>query len=224
MNSSILPKLNALPIDWHGAGTATPFLLEGIERHCLALTTREQSLETGAGKSTLLFSHLFKSHWVFAIDEGRSVTRVLESELLADSSVKLIDGPTQRTLPATTLPPRLDCVLLDGPHGYPFPDLEYYYVYPHIRAGGLLILDDVHIPTIRRMLDILRADEMFEHLETLSTTAFLRRTDAPATNPYGDEWWKQGYNQGLVRRNAWRDWLKRSPVGPLLRSIYRKLR
>ncbi len=48
-----------------------------------------------------------------------------------------------------------DCVLIDGPHGYPFPDMEYYYFYPLIKPGGILIIDDIHIPSNGRMADII---------------------------------------------------------------------
>jgi hypothetical protein len=36
---------------------------------------------------------------------------------------------------------RLQLVLIDG-YGYPFPDLQYYFLYPHLETGALLILDD----------------------------------------------------------------------------------
>jgi hypothetical protein len=47
-------------------------------------------------------------------------------------------------------------VLLDGPHGYPFPDMEYYFFYPHIKPRGHLVIDDIQIPSIGRMTDILQ--------------------------------------------------------------------
>jgi hypothetical protein len=58
-----------------------------------------------------------------------------------------------------------------------------------------LIIDDVNIPSIARMLDILRVDSMFEFRELIGQTAFLTRTDQPAINPYGNDWWLQGYNR-----------------------------
>src|SRR6185295_2597803 len=92
-------------------------------------------------------------------------------------------------------------VLIDGPHGYPFPDLEYYYLYPTIEAGGLLLLDDIQIPSIGRMFDVIRADDMFELLEIVDeNTAFLRRTGAPLIDPESDSWWLHGYNQAYYQR------------------------
>jgi hypothetical protein len=148
-----------------------------------------------SGRTTLLFSHLSERHLVFAKDDANSVSAVRASALLWSDRVTFVEGPTQRTLPAHEFEGSFQVVLIDGPHGYPFPDLEYYYFYPHLDAGGLLILDDTRIPSISRMLEIVKADPMFELIETVRDTAFLKRTDAPTIDPCGDHWWLQGYNR-----------------------------
>ena len=58
------------------------------------------------------------------------------------------------------------------------------------------MIDDINIPTIERMLDIVKADGMFELVEVVEDKlAFLRRTDAPTIDPASDSWWLQGYNR-----------------------------
>jgi hypothetical protein len=224
MDKTILAEIRSLPEDWHGAGTATADMLSAIHRHCSSLLTKRTSLETGSGKTTLLFSQIFTRHSVYAFDAGGSVSKVRSSPLLKPGVVEFIDGPTQLTLPRANLSEPLDCVLLDGPHGYPFPDLEYYYVYPHLRFGSLLIPDDVHIPTIARMLDILKADPMFEHVEAVGYTAFLRRTDAPMVDPLADDWWKQGYNLSVYEKGKRMAALRATPLGRLFRAVKRTVR
>jgi len=86
--------------------------------------------------STLIFSHLSKSHTVFALDSDESITRVLRDPSLNGDSTTFVAGPTQKILPAYTFEASLQAVLIDGPHAYPFPDLEYFYLYPHIEKGG----------------------------------------------------------------------------------------
>ena len=76
-----------------------------------------------------------------------------------------------------------------------FPELEYYYVYPHLREGALLVVDDIHIPTIHRLHTFLAEDAMFELVHVERTTAFFRRTGAPVFSPYGDGWEHQAYNR-----------------------------
>src|SRR5436190_535356 len=118
--------------------------------------------ETGSGASTLLFSHLSEHHTVFALDGGSgSVTNVRRSPLLRQDVVTFVEGPTQATLPQYRFTEKMQLVLIDGPHAYPFPDLEYYFLYPYLETGALLILDDIHIPTVHNLFQFLRRDAMF---------------------------------------------------------------
>jgi hypothetical protein len=98
-------------------------------------------------------------------------------------------------LPTYHFEHRLQIALLDGPHGYPFPDLEYFYLYPQMDCGGLLLVDDIKIPSIRRMFDILKEEPMFRLLEVADhNLAVFQRTEAPLLDPTADYWWLQGYN------------------------------
>ena len=196
----LLDAIAALPEDWHGAGSVNRVVLDAIARHCSALGPIRNSAETGAGRTTLLLSHLSAQHWVFSVDVSGSLGQTRASPLLRSATVSFIEGPTQLTLPTHRFDGEYQVVLLDGPHGYPFPDLEYYYFYPHIQTGGLLIIDDVQIPSIGRMLDIIKADAMFELLEVVADMAFLRRTGAPLVDPLSDSWWLQGYNSAYLEK------------------------
>jgi hypothetical protein len=179
----------------HKAGTFSPRALEAVLRHA-SEKPLYHSIETGSGASTLLLSHLSKDHTVFALDAGTdSIRSVRNSPLFREATVTFVEGPTQRTLPLYTFSHSLQLALIDGPHGYPFPDLEYYYVYPHLEPGALLIIDDIQIPTITNLFDFLAAEDMFDLQEVVDTTAFFRRTDAPTFSPCGDGWWLQGYNR-----------------------------
>jgi hypothetical protein len=110
-------------------------------------------------------------------------------------TVHFVVGPTQRTLPQHQFDHPLELVLLDGPHGYPFPELEYYYVYPQLREDALLIVDDIDVPTIFNFYRFLREDEMYRLVETVHTTAFFARTSASLFDPTADGWWLQNYNR-----------------------------
>jgi hypothetical protein len=144
----------------------------------------------------LLLSHLSDHHTVFAMDGGTGSVRATEaSPLLRRAVVTFVEGPTQLTLPSHRFSDQLDFVLIDGPHGFPFPQLEYYYLYPHLARGALVVLDDIHIPTVTHLFEFLSADDMFELLEVVETTAFLRRTDAPTFPPLGDGWETQRFNR-----------------------------
>ena len=181
----------------HGAGTFEEDALRALYRY-LRRVKITCSVETGSGASTFLFSHISRFHTAFSLDGGSgSVENVRKSRLLRGNA-QFVLGPSQVTLPKYCFEQRLQFALIDGPHAWPFPDLEYYYIYPHIEPGGILVVDDIHIPSIGRMLDILKLDAMWRLEEIVGHTAFLLRTDAPTFCPTGDGWYRQGYNASIV--------------------------
>ena len=51
-----------------------------------------------------------------------------------------VEGETKDTLPGYRLEGQMDLVLLDGPHAYPLPQIEFAYLFPHIKLGGWLVV------------------------------------------------------------------------------------
>lgn len=198
---TVLAQVKHLPHDWHGAGTVTSTVLEALVHHA-SQQPIYHSLETGSGRTTILLSHLSRNHKVFAVDAGNSIHHVRTSELFNAATVEFVEGPTQKTLLSYSFEHKLQLALIDGPHGYPFPDLEYYFIYPQIEEGGLLIVDDIQIPTIYNLFAFLKEDEMFELVDVVDQTAFFRRTAAELFSPVGDGWWLQKYNTNRLEEMA----------------------
>jgi hypothetical protein len=195
-----------LPIDGksHVAGAFPTHVLKRLEE--LLPRNVVNSVETGCGKSTIMFSGISQHHTVFCIDDrehgdNSSINFFANCPITKNERIEMVLGPTQRTLPRYEGFRPYDVVLIDGPHGYPFPEIEYYYFYPHIRTNGLLILDDVHIATIGRLGDFIAEDPMFELVELVASTAVFRRTDAPLFDPLGDGWWEQDFNRRRIPRH-----------------------
>lgn len=187
----------------HGAGTLSEAALRTLARHASEREIRH-SAETGCGVSTLVLSHLSGEHTVFALDLGGSLTSVRQSELLRPGAVTFVEGPTQRTLPNYRFPAPLQLALLDGPHAYPYPDLEYYFLYPHLEPGALLVVDDIQIRSVHHLFEFLRCDAMFRLEEVVRNTAFFTRTGSPVFDPFGDGWEQQNYNRRTLLRHDWR--------------------
>lgn len=188
----LLDRLDTLPDDWHRAGLLGVPVLREIWRH---LPTRvDCTAETGTGRSTLFFSHVSARHHVFALDMGESLNSARSSDLLYGPAVAFVEGPSQRTLPGYDFPAPLDCALVDGAHAFPFPFLDYWCLYPRLAPGGLLVVDDIHIPTINWLFQFLREEPMFELVSVVIETAIFRRTHAPTFDPFGEGWWLQRYN------------------------------
>jgi len=202
----------------HGAGTLSPKVIGAVARH-LGRRSIQHSIETGTGASTLLFSHLSGEHTVFALDDG--IANVRSSPAFDPARTQFVVGPTQKTLPAHNFQNRIQAALLDGPHGFPFPQIEYWFIYPLLDTGALLIIDDIHIPSVHDLFRFLRADQMFELIEVAAKTAFFERTPAPAFDPLGDGWWLQGYNRRTLFRFTWKDRVK-AAIPRYLRSAIQK--
>ena len=179
--------------------------------------------ETGCGASTLIFSRCSRTHTVFSFDEFGVFERVKGAGLLGPAELEFVQGPTQRTLPQHRFQTVLDAVLLDGPHAYPFPDLEYFYFYSNIRNGGVLVIDDLQIPSVHHLFEFVRRDEMFELETVVDRTAFFRRTDAPTFPPEADGWQRQAYNARELLRFTWRERLQRR-LPPWACTALRRLR
>ena len=225
----------ALPEDFHEAGVLSKAVLQAILRHSSNLELLH-SVETGSGKSTLLLSWLSRHHVAFTLEAygahpADSFLNVQSSDLLNSDSVEFILGPTQKTLPNHSFEKPIQLALIDGPHGFPFPQLEYYYLYPQLEENALLIIDDIQIPTIAQLNDFIAADEMFEPIETVATTSFFRRTSSPVFDPYSDGWWLQNFNQQtLTQQRGFRtkiyDQLEKSfgrGTADRVRGMYRRL-
>jgi len=215
----VLKEILQLQAVLHAAGTVSSDALTALARHASNRLPIRRSVETGCGATTLLLSHLSKHHTVFALDIGGSVANVRRSPLLREGVVSFVDGPSQRTLPQHHFTAKLQLAVIDGPHAYPFPDLEYYWLYPHLETGSLLVLDDIHIRSINNLFHFLRSDEMFRLDEVVKTTAFFTRTDAPTFDPVGDGWNQQRYNARTLLHYDWRSRL--SSVVP--RGVLRRL-
>jgi precorrin-6B methylase 2 len=172
--------------------------------------------ETGCGGSTIILSHASDRHTAFAIEgENRTITTLRQHADLRRDNVVFIEGQTKDTLPAYQMEGELDLVLLDGPHAYPLPQIELAYLFPRIRLGGWLVVDDIQIPSVHEMFDFLRKESSVVLEEVVGRTAFFRRAGSAQDAP--DGWALQGINRHTILRYSWRDRL-RKVLGRVRRS------
>ena len=70
-----------------------------------------------------------------------------------------------------------------------FRTIEYFYFYPHIETGGLLVVDDIHIPTVHNLFRFLREEEMFQLVEEfLARRRSSRERPHPSLIAWADGW------------------------------------
>jgi precorrin-6B methylase 2 len=189
---------------FHPWDAMTPMALSAI----LERGPFRSSAETGCGGSTIVLSHASDRHTAFAIDgKDRTIAELQMQKDLRAGKVSFVEGETKDTLPQYRFEGELDLVLLDGPHAYPLPQIELAYLFPWIRLGGWLVVDDIQIPSVYEMFDFLREESAVALEEVVVRTAFFRRTGVMEHGP--DGWAMQGINRHTILRYAWRDRLRR---------------
>lgn len=94
------------------------------------------------------------------------------------------------------------------------PQIEYAYLFPQIKRGGWLVVDDIQIPSVYELFRFLRKQPTVELEEIVVRTAFFRKIgDEVDAGP--DGWWLQGINRHPIWRYSWRERI-RALFGPKL--------
>ena len=159
LSASVTAALRAAPPGLHGAGDEYWGLawaaLEWLERN---VEPGMATVETGAGSSTIVFAARGASHVAVTPDAGeeeriRAACRALGVD---DTGVRFAIGASHEVLPGWDAGP-LDLALVDGAHGFPYPILDWWYLAPHLRVGGRVVLDDAYMPAVTTVVDALRA-------------------------------------------------------------------
>jgi hypothetical protein len=121
------------------------------------------TLETGAGASTLVFAAAGTEHEAVTPVEAERERILAECDRrgISTDRVTFRIGPSQEVLPRLE-PHPLDLVLVDGAHGFPYPILDWWFLAPWLRVGGLLAVDDCYLPPVGALVDFLRAGSSWE--------------------------------------------------------------
>jgi predicted O-methyltransferase YrrM len=129
------------------------------EYTCPALRT----LETGAGLSTIVFAATGARHTCVTPDAADvdRIHRYCAAQRIDTSAVQFEIGCSDEVLPRLEHDTPLDLVLIDGNHGFPTPMLDWYYAAAHLRANGLLVLDDVALPAVAHLCTFIDCDPRF---------------------------------------------------------------
>lgn len=135
------------------------------------------TLETGAGQTTVAFVLGGANHVCITPDTAQAdkIQRYL-GRLGTAGSVRFIHESSDEALPAGRgISERLDIVLIDGAHRFPFPILDWYYTQGRVPVGGLMIVDDYKMPSVRILYDFLQGEDEWELVHAIEVTAFFRR-------------------------------------------------
>lgn len=199
------PGLIDRAVGFHTWDAMSPAALAGI----LKRGPYRSTVETGCGGSTIVLSHVSERHTAFALEgKDQTITALRNQPSLRGASVTFVEGETKDTLPGYPFAGEVDLALLDGPHAYPLPQIEFVYLFPWIKLGGWLVLDDIQIPSVYELVRFLRKETSVALEEIVARTAFFRRIAAADRGP--DGWELQGMNRRTLLRFGWRDRLRRA--------------
>ncbi|MER7268903.1 class I SAM-dependent methyltransferase [Micromonospora carbonacea] len=166
---------------------------EFMAQHCPPGT---RTLETGLGVSTALFALWQCDHTCItpSPQEKEHLSAYLESRGIDASSLRIELGLSQFVLPTLNRTP-LDLVFIDGCHGFPVPIIDWFYTSQRLRAGGIVVLDNLNAPSVRLgLLDFLQADPRWNLLSRGS-------------------WWAAWQRQ--TSHHLHEDWITQPFLGPL---------
>lgn len=171
------------------------------------------TLETGSGKSTFAFLLAECKHTAIAPDPGeelrirdycRANQIVPDFTFIANSSAEVLPLLVNNI-------PALDFVFIDGAHRYPYAEIDYHFTEKKLRTGGYMVVDDIHLPSVRNLYVFLKNEKNWELDALIDKTAFFKKIGEEVLI---NDWQNQGINRYfLVYSN-----MKAKAVG-LIKSV-----
>ena len=147
------------------------------------------TLEIGGGVSTVIFASRVAHHT--CVNPDRTANKLI-AEFLARNAwnvdgIAFVAECSDRALPALRLAQKLDVVLIDGNHSFPFPQIDWHYVDPWIKEGGRLFVDNVSINAVRMLCDFLLSDPCYRFVIKVGDCMVFERTAATRRLGWADQ-------------------------------------
>lgn len=141
------------------------FGIDSALAHFLFDSVSEQSktLETGSGISTLVFAMRGSRHIAVtpSADEVANIQSYAVANQIRLDHVEFVVEPSDRYLPRCQAAD-LDLVLIDGKHAFPWPILDWFFTADKLKAGGLVVLDDLQMSSVSILGDFLSEDPRWQ--------------------------------------------------------------
>lgn len=212
----ILHELKARPPHLHGDASWRRSVNWGLEHRVLewlasVVGPGARTLETGCGHSTIVFAAIGTRHTAISPlpEEHERVLAWCREHGVATDTLELIAGPSHEILPRLE-PGPLDLVLIDGQHAFPWPMLDWFYTAEHVRAGGLVVLDDTQLRAVALLRDfLLREVGRWSLICEPGRAAVFRKL--PARVHQGIWWGNQPWGARTLPRPV--SWLRRLVAG-----------
>ena len=152
-----------------------------------------QTLETGAGVSTLIFAIEGAMHTAITpnLTEVELIKKYASKKNINLDHVSFFIESSDQFLPKFTND-NLDLVFLDGKHAFPWPIVDWFYLADRIKTGGIMIVDDAQINSVRIIVDFMSTDPHWLCLKSFNNKTFAFRKESDSIHDIA--WHMQPYN------------------------------
>jgi hypothetical protein len=152
-----------------------------------------RTLETGMGISTALFAMKGTTHVCINPEDSekqRLIAYCARNGLSVDK-MEFVLKTSDLAVFDQACSGEFDVLLIDGGHGFPTPMIDFHYYASKLKVGGILLLDDTQLWSVRILEEFLKGSEDWEYDATLpaKTGVFKRLTNEPVSK----EWCFQPY-------------------------------
>lgn len=177
-------ELRSAPPGLHGGGEYWGLAWDALAWLERTVQPGWATLETGSGASTIVLAAAGADHEAITPDarERERFEQACTARGIDPGRVTFRIGPSHEVLPRWA-PRPLDLVLIDGAHGFPYPILDWWFLAPHVRIGGHVLLDDAYLPAVAAIVDFVRdsPDWRLEEAVSFRTAHVVKVADgAPA--------------------------------------------
>lgn len=172
---------------WNSGGFAAEHLRVFFDLVARVGGRRASVLETGAGNSTIAFLYACPARVISVAPDAALFERIFSACRSRGVDMSPLEHHVDRSewlLPKLAEAgrnerPGIDLALIDGGHGWPTVFVDFCYANVMVRRGGIIIIDDVHLHSIKELGRLLlRQSSAFTLVEDVGKAlAFRKDTD-----------------------------------------------
>lgn len=135
------------------------------------------TIETGGGWSTCVFSACGGKHICVNPDitANRLIREFLDSNGVQHGTLEFMDDVSDHALPLLGKDIGIDVALIDGNHSFPIPVVDWHYIDPALKKGGMLLVDDTNVKSVSILCDYLSLEPSYKKVTDVGNTAVYEK-------------------------------------------------